>query len=215
MQRTLIFLAYPSLTTTILRTFVCIRASDRDGKPARWLLDDLLIECENDAFEFRSAEYTFMFWYSCVMVVVIVIGMPVLFWRRLSEWRFPFNRLYVVREDGQEGPTKAAKFVLGKLVVFNTANWFMPCLDMFFKLLLAGGMGVLFQSSQVLGACLCWLICGAVAAFFAIRKPYAYHTGNLLSTISYVTLMGSYAEAISDKLHADRFIVGPDVFVQR
>ena len=177
---------------------MCIPARDRDGKPARWLLDDLLVKCPN--------EYTFMFWYSCVMVVVIVIGMPFYFWRRLSEWRFPFNRLYVVSEDGQEGPAKKAKFVLGKLVVFNTANWFFPCLDMFFKLLLAGVMGVFFQSNQILGACGCWLICGAVAAFFAIRKPYAYHTGNFLSIISYVTLMGSYAEAITDKLHADGHI---------
>ena len=141
------------------------------------------------------------------MVVVIVIGMPFYFWRRLSEWRFPFNRLYVVREDGQEGPAKKAKFVLGKLVVFNTANWFMPCLDMFFKLLLAGGMGVFFQRNQILGACGCWLICGAVAAFFAVRKPYAYRTGNFLSIISYVALMGSYAEAITDKLHADGHII--------
>ena len=201
-QRTLIFLAYPSLTTTIMRTFVCIPVR-KDGRPARWLGNDLSMECLNDQWRFPDAEYKFIFIYAWAMVVVIVIGMPVLFWRRLSEWRYPFNRLYVMQENGEEGPAKKAKFVLGKLVVFNTANWFFPCLDMGFKLLLAGAMGVWFQNSQMIGACGCWLICGAIAAFFARRRPYAYLLGNVLSIISYVSLMGSYAKAIADKLHAD------------
>ena len=196
-QRTLIFLAYPSLTTTILRTFVCIEVR-KDGARAWWLLDDLRVQCSS-----VDAEYTFMFIYAFAMVVVIAIGMPFLFWWRLRKWRYPFNRLYVMMEDGTEGPAKKAKYVLGKLVVYNTDNWYMPCLDMLFKLLLASSMGVFFQTSQMIGACACWLVCGAVAAFFATRRPYAYHTGNVLSVISYVSLMGSYAEAITDKLYAE------------
>ena len=130
--RTLIFLAYPSLATTIVRTFVCEAARDTNGKQTSWLSDDLLVECSVD-----KADYNFMRIYAWLMVVVIVIGMPVQFGYRLSKWRFPFNRLYEVQEDGHEGPAKKARFILGNMVVFNTKNWFMPCADMIFKLLLA------------------------------------------------------------------------------
>ena len=53
--RTLIFLAYPSLATTIVRTFVCEKARDTNGKPTSWLSDDLLVECSVD-----KADYNFM-----------------------------------------------------------------------------------------------------------------------------------------------------------
>ena len=181
---------------------MCSEYRDSSGRQVEWLTEDLLVKCTTDEGEYFEGEYLIILIYASVMFVVIVIGMPVFFWKRLNDWRYPFNRLYVVQEDGTEAPTRTAKWSLGKMVVYDTANWFWPCVDMLLKLLLSS-MGVFFQKKQIFGACACWLICGAVAACFAIKKPFCYHAGNLLSVVSYVSLMGSYTEAVTDKLQAD------------
>ena len=46
-QLVLVFLVYPALTMTIMRTFVCKQyAQDDQGNPTWWLVDDTVMQCE-------------------------------------------------------------------------------------------------------------------------------------------------------------------------
>jgi len=127
----LIFLVYPALTTTIMRTFVCKEyAQDDKGNPTRWLVDDTVVQCDLTQ---EGGTYAFLFAYSWFMVVVIVIGFPLYLYYRLWTWRHPFDRMYFIDEDGHEKPTPEALENLDTIVMFRSGAWAMAIFDMFFK----------------------------------------------------------------------------------
>ena len=91
-QLILIFLVYPALTSTIMRTFVCKEyAQDNNGNPTTWLVDDTTVQCEHSSHVGTNATavatapntYVFLWVYSWVMVIVVVIGFPALLLYRL------------------------------------------------------------------------------------------------------------------------------------
>lgn len=45
-------------------------------------------------------------------------------------WRLPFDRMYLVTEDGQEHPTPQALKELGSIVMFQSSSWYMAIVDM-------------------------------------------------------------------------------------
>ena len=108
-QLILIFLVYPVLSSTIMRTFVCAEyAQDDKGNPTRWLVADTVVRCDFSMFDHLLASnttaemaaaaavggnpYILLYAYSWVMVVVVILGFPTLLYRRLWSWRHPFDR---------------------------------------------------------------------------------------------------------------------------
>ena len=108
-QLILIFLVYPALSSTIMRTFVCAEyAQDDKGNPTRWLVADTVVRCDFSMFDHLLASnttaemaaaaavggnpYILLYAYSWVMVVVVILGFPTLLYRRLWSWRHPFDR---------------------------------------------------------------------------------------------------------------------------
>ena len=112
-QLILIFLVYPALTTTIMRTFVCKKyAEDDTGNPTWWLVDDTVMQCEifaprrvlpgiaatnttdiTEAGEVvpDSSSYMFIVFYSWFMVAIVVIGFPAFLFKRL--WYVPYTHV--------------------------------------------------------------------------------------------------------------------------
>ena len=107
-QLILIFLVYPALSTTIMRTFVCAEyAQDDKGNPTKWLVADTVVRCDfsildpllasntTAAMAAAAAEekpYMLLYAYSWVMVVVVILGFPTILYHRLWSWRHPFDR---------------------------------------------------------------------------------------------------------------------------
>ena len=86
-QLILIFLVYPALTQTIMRTFVCKKyAEDDTGNPTWWLVDDTMMQCVSD-----SSSYMFIVFYSWFMVAIVVIGFPAFLFKRL--WYVPYTHV--------------------------------------------------------------------------------------------------------------------------
>ena len=98
------------------------------------------------------------------------------------------------------GPTLDALEALDHLVVNRSPFWAMAVGDMAFKLLISSLLGVIFQDSQVAGACVSWLVCASIMAFFAFARPYSYPAGNLLSVMSYGSLLAEFTQTVSSKL---------------
>ena len=88
-QLLLVFLLYPALTTTIMRTFVCKEyAQDNTGNPTLWLVDDTTVHCDTSPLVGTGGvetirPYTFLYAYGLCMVVMIVIGFPAFLFYRL------------------------------------------------------------------------------------------------------------------------------------
>ena len=88
-QLILIFLVYPAITQTVMRTFVCKKyAVDNDGNPTSWLVDDTVVQCDlglqsNVADPSTAYSYAFVYYYSCCMVVIVVAGFPAFLLSRL------------------------------------------------------------------------------------------------------------------------------------
>ena len=141
-QLVLIFLVYPAITQTVMRTFVCKEyAVDDDGNPTSWLVDDTVVQCDlglpsNPADPSTAYSYAFLYYYSCFMIVVVVAGFPAFLLSRLWSWRRPFDRMYFVDEDGVEKPTEEALGALGAIVMFHSGAWYFSIVDMFFKFML-------------------------------------------------------------------------------
>ena len=113
-QLILIFLVYPALTQTIMRTFVCKKyAEDDTGNPTWWLVDDTMMQCVfftpsrvlpgiatniTDAVGevvgeavSDSSSYMFIVFYSWFMVAIVVIGFPAFLFKRL--WYVPYTHV--------------------------------------------------------------------------------------------------------------------------
>ena len=220
-QLILIFLVYPALTTRIMRTFVCqTYAQDDQGNPTKWLVDDTTVQCwggtavaavagdtpaNTTALTTGTTPYVWIYAYSWVMVIVVVLGFPAFLYLRLWSWRYPFNRMYFIDEDGHERPTPAALEDLDTIVMFRSGVWATSIADMFFKFLIVSFIGVVFQSHQVAGAVVTGLCCVPIMAFFAFARPYLYAGGNYVSTASYLALTASFVGALTEKLEYDKY----------
>ena len=230
-QLILIFLVYPALTTTIMRTFVCQEyAQDDQGNPTKWLVDDTVVQCDfsmggavaaataavagetssNTTAKMTAAvvgatPYVLLYAYSWAMVIIVVLGFPTIVYIRLWSWRHPFDRMYFIDEDGREKPTPEALTHLYTIVMFRSGVWAMSIVDMFFKFLLVSFIGVLFQSHQIAGLCVAGLCCAPIIAFFALKRPYLYTGGNYLSVASYFALLAAYIGALTEKLEYDKY----------
>ena len=66
-------------------------------------------------------------------------------------------------------------------------------------------LGVVFQDNQVAGACVSWLCCASIMAFFAFKRPYLYEGGNYLSVASYGSLLAAFTGALTGKLEHDGY----------
>lgn len=66
-------------------------------------------------------------------------------------------------------------------------------------------LGVVFQDHQFAGVCVAVLCCASIMAFFAFREPYLYSGGNVLSVVSYGSLLASYIGALTRKLESDEY----------
>ena len=66
-------------------------------------------------------------------------------------------------------------------------------------------LGVIFQDNQVAGACMAWITCAIIMAYFAFARPYLYAGGNYLSVASYGSLLAAYTHALVDKLEHGEF----------
>ena len=75
----------------------------------------------------------------------------------------------------------------------------------FFKFVVVSFLGVVFQDNQVAGACVSWLCCASIMAFFALQKPYLYKGGNYLSVASYGSLLAAFTGALTGKLEHDGY----------
>ena len=109
-QLVLVFLVYPALTMTIMRTFVCKEyAQDDQGNPTFWLVDDTVMQCETTTAQRlllsttdsvttttsttaaaaaaaavpSTSPYVFMHSYAWCMVVVVILGFPAFLLYRL------------------------------------------------------------------------------------------------------------------------------------
>ena len=214
-QLKIIFLVYPALTMTVMRTFVCKEfAQDDQGNPTQWLVDDTTIQCEmftahdvipTNMAAAAAAPYAFLFAYSWLMVIVVVIGFPALLLYKLWAWRYPFDRMYIIDEDGRENPTPEALKELSSIMIFRAKFWFMVILDMFFKFVIVSCIGVMFQSYQVAGACMAVLCCALIMGFFAFFQPYLDNCGNQLAVVSYGSLLAAFISALTDKMEGDGY----------
>ena len=75
----------------------------------------------------------------------------------------------------------------------------------FFKFVVVSFLGVVFQDNQVAGACVSWLCCASIMAFFAFKRPYLYEGGNYLSVASYGSLLAAFTGALTGKLEHDGY----------
>jgi hypothetical protein len=109
-QLVMVFLVYPALTQTIMRTFVCKEyAQDDQGNPTFWLVDDTVMQCETVTAQRllsttaaammaamgsksnttaatavpSTSSYLFLYAYAWCMVVMIIIGFPAFIFHRL------------------------------------------------------------------------------------------------------------------------------------
>ena len=113
--------------------------------------------------------------------------------------------MYFIDEDGSEKPTPAALEDLDTIVMFRSGVWAMSIVDMFFKFLLVSLLGVMFQSHQIAGVCVSVLCCASIMAFFAIKRPYLYRGGNVISVVSYFGLLAAFIGALTEKLEYDKY----------
>jgi hypothetical protein len=113
--------------------------------------------------------------------------------------------MYFIDEDGSEKPTPAALDDLDTIVMFRSGVWAMSIVDMFFKFLLVSLLGVMFQSHQIAGACVAVLCCASIMAFFALKRPYLYSGGNVISVASYFGLLAAFTGAVTEKLEYDKY----------
>ena len=226
-QLILIFLVYPALTTTIMRTFVCAEyAQDEQGNPTTWLVDDTVVQCDLSLGSAAAAiaggatastttpmssvvvgasPYLLMYAYSCAMVIIVVFGFPLFLYYRLWPWRHPFDRMYFIDEDGREKPTSAALDGLDTIVMFRSGVWAMSIVDMFFKFLIVSFIGVAFQGHAIAGVCVAGLCCASIMAFFAFKRPYLYGGGNYISVASYGSLLAEFTAVLTSKLEHDGY----------
>ena len=114
-------------------------------------------------------------------------------------------RMYFIDEDGSEKPTPAALDDLDSIVMFRSGVWAMSIVDMFFKFLLVSLLGVMFQSHQIAGVCVAVLCCTSIMAFFALKRPYLYRGGNVISVTSYFGLLAAFISALTEKLEYDKY----------
>ena len=209
-QLLLIFLVYPLLTSTVMRTFLCKEyGQDISGNPTLWLIDDTAIQCDLGN---KSGVYLFSSVYALCMIVVVVLGFPTFVFYRLWSWRHPFDRMYFVDEDGRENPTDQAMTDLGIIVTFRSGWWFMAIVDMLFKFIVASCLGVIFQDNQIMGACVAVLCCALIMVFFSFTKPYLYCGGNYLAVVSYGSLLAAFVGTMTDKFAYDGHYVVTESF---
>jgi hypothetical protein len=138
------------------------------------------------------------------MILFIVIGLPALLLRMLWPWRYPFNRLYESSEAGDMVPTvEGMKHAGGLYGLYKSECWAQGLVTMAIKVFLAALLGVLFQTNQIGGAFVSALFCGVVMAYFAQVRPFVYENGNVLSVLSFGSLLTSYTAAAFKKLNHD------------
>ena len=200
LQLLLIFIVYPAVSQTALRTFVCEQYRNSSGFNASFLVDDTTIPCEAGSTDSGVSVYLSMTIYSVFVVIVVALGFPAILLYFLWSWRRPFDRLYVVDDEGQEMPTQEALDNLQTLVLFRQSSWYFASVDLVFKLIVACLIGVIFQQSQVAGACVSWFCCAAIATLYAYKKPYLYAKANYISVASYGALAVSFTSALTETL---------------
>ena len=89
--------------------------------------------------------------------------------------------------------------------LLTTSKRCLFCFAQFFKFVVVSLLGVVFQNSQVAGACVSWLCCASIMAFFAFKRPYLYEGGNYLSVASYGSLLAAFTGALTGKLEHDGY----------
>ena len=136
-----VFFYYPLAARTVLRAFVCDKRIV-DGKTTMWLADDFVVRCD-------GAAYTSLVGYAIAAVLAVVVAMPLSMMMLLLSWRFPFNRLHELTDEGRWRPAQESDLELGSLFrLFRPAWWGMGLLELLRKLLFTSLIGVLFKDWQ-------------------------------------------------------------------
>ena len=213
-----VFLVYPRATATILRSFVCTAYTGMHGGPTvdaldatspaqllpwaakkdpfntYWLEDDPSVQCE-----LGESQYLNMLIVASVACCLIVIGCPLLQYMLLRRWRYPYNALHVPTDKGTYVPSEQGNAVLGQLYTFYRHHfWAMGSVDMLFKTLLAGFLGVVYQDDQVTGLALSSLACGIIAALYMTLQPFEHLQANYIAALAHFALAAMYVSSIAE-----------------
>ena len=201
MDFTLVFLLYPMMCTTIIRSFVCERFDlSEDGLVyQRWLKDDPLIMC-SASYDPLPAGYFPIAMFAGVMVCVTIIGIPVFIVYLVYPFRYPINKLYYANEEGEIAPCETADKAVGVVYRrYKPAFWYFESAEMVRKVILAAVIGAI--PPEVIGtetAAICWciLFCSIIVWFYSTARPFVDEEGNSLQTICHVVLILRYASLV-------------------
>ena len=157
----LLFLIYPSVSSTVLRHFVCKQIDDRS-----FLLTDLRIQCYTD-------EWTTYAFIAIALILIYPVGIPVLF----------FSLLKLNQKDLREPRIKAQ---LGFLYAgYRLEIWWWEIVDCVLKLTLTSMLAFASAEAQLpLGMCIVAVYTWSLLFF----TPYLRQEDDLLALFAQVEI---------------------------
>ena len=181
-----LFLVYPSISSTVLRSFVC------DKVEGIWYLRaDFSVQCYDSSYNLHAS-------FAGLMVLLYPIGIPFFFGYLLHKYRSPIDRL----------EEKGIRAQLGFLYDgYERSAWYFELIDMLHKLALTSLIAFIPWKYQMVVA---MMIVVSFIAVILIANPYLRKSDNRLHLISLVEiLMMLYAGHIFNSINDE-----PDKFME-
>eukprot|EP01051_Picozoa_sp_SAG22_P008615 SAG22_NODE_666_length_8013_cov_2.524640_7_plen_1400_part_00 len=181
-----VFLIYPTVTNKIFAGFYCREV----GPGASILMADNDVQCTNVDGSF-TAEYTGLFTFCCVLVIVWPIGMPVLL----------FMKLFAVRTKIQEQDEDTLNLFGAVVGDYDGNHWYWELVELARKLCLTGLIGLLGRGSvaQTIAA-------SFVAAMFSFAhcwaQPFVASNLNMVKACSEFIILAVLVVCIVQQTYA-------------
>lgn len=126
----LLFLIYPSVSSTVLRHYICKRIDQGDGTQVSYLLKDMRVECYSDVWMSYA-------WLAAILALLYPVGIPLFFFAMLYRHRANLDK-----------PRRRAQ--LGFLYAgYKKTYWWFEMVDMSHKLLLVSALAFFPKDAQL------------------------------------------------------------------